>query len=168
MLKDNSMLSSSSINPQRMSPLKKSFLLYRKHTTSLPSTISKASPDEAIAFFFSDKVSSPRLKISSNPSPIPPHSNPSLTLKVLSSFLLHLLMKLLNACMPFLIDSLMRRLRRWHWCYCTRIAVSSTVQHHRAVQVVRNISYTAYHSYRSSPFLHHLPTATISRILWGI
>ena len=59
---------------------------HSKYTTSLPFTIPKQYLADSFASFFSDKVSSLRLKLSSNPSPMPPHFNPQppLTLKVLS------------------------------------------------------------------------------------
>ena len=41
---------------------------------------------KSFASFFSDKVSTLYLKLSSNPSPMPPHSNPPLPPKVISSF----------------------------------------------------------------------------------
>ena len=59
-------------------------LLYRKHAISLPSTIPNPSLAESFDSLFYDKVSSLRLKLSSNSSPMPPHSKPPLTPKVLS------------------------------------------------------------------------------------
>ena len=52
----------------------------------MPSTIPKPSLAEYFASFLSDKFSSLILKLSCNPSPMPPYFNPPLTIKVLSSF----------------------------------------------------------------------------------
>ena len=78
---------------------------HRKYTTSLPSTTRNSSLAEPSAAFFSDKVSSLRLKLSSNPPPMPPHSNHLLLLKSDHHFLMHLLTKSLNFCMPLIINN---------------------------------------------------------------
>ena len=100
----NAQLIQSSIsNP---SPLKKYKLLTTSQT--LPHyhlQYPNPSLTESFGSFKSDKVFSLHLKLSSNPSPIPPHSNPLLLIKSYHNLLLHLLIKLLNFCMPLLIIS---------------------------------------------------------------
>ena len=78
--------------------------LHCKHTTSLPSSTHKTSLAECFALFYSNAVSTLCLKLSCNPSTMPPHSNPLLLLKYYHNFLVHLLMKSLNSCMPLLIN----------------------------------------------------------------
>ena len=60
-------------------------LLHRKHTTSLPIHNTQTMSCWMFASFIFDKVSSLVLQFSSNPSPMPPHSNSPLTSKLLSS-----------------------------------------------------------------------------------
>ena len=82
----NAQLIQSSIPNPRLLWKNTNSLLHRKHTTSLPSSPPKPSLAESFASFFSDKVSTLRLKLTSNLSLIPPHFKPLLTPKVLSSF----------------------------------------------------------------------------------
>ena len=101
----NTQLIQSSIPNPRLLWKNINSLLHRKHTTSLPSSKPKPSLADSFASFYSDKVSTRRLKLSSNPSTMPPHSNPLLLLKYCHHFLLHLLTKSLNSCMPLPINS---------------------------------------------------------------
>ena len=97
-------------------------LLLCKHTSSLPFTIPKPSLADSFASFFSDKVCSLRLKVSSNPSPMSSHSNPLLFIMYYHHFLTHLLMKLLNS--PLLVDNVTLTLS-----YLPPETVSATIIH---------------------------------------
>ena len=76
--------SSSHRFPTHISSGKKRKYLTKSQTYHLNTL--KPSLAASFASLLSDKISSFRFKISSNPSPVPPHSNPPLTSNVLSFF----------------------------------------------------------------------------------